>query len=141
MRKLFRFKYEPCNGNCYAWCAVLPEELNRLGERRESLVQNMVNAHEKLCDNPEYSFGVDVEDDVFVGHFHSPQGTELFFGPSFEQAVNKTCSSVLETNIPKGNGECRYGSNGGEDLGSDILRACSDPEYLKSHHAGCSCHS
>lgn len=27
MRKIFRFKYEPCNNMCYAWCDKLPSLL------------------------------------------------------------------------------------------------------------------
>lgn len=49
MRKLFRFKYEPCNKTCYAYCSKLMGELRKLpdGERRD-LVASMVEAHNRL---------------------------------------------------------------------------------------------
>ena len=142
MRKLFRFKYEPCNGTCYAYCAILPEELNRLEEtERHQVVDKMVTAHNRLCDNPDYSFGVDMDDKskAFVAHFRKPSETQLLYGPSFKEAVEKVCGTVMETHIPKVDGKCVYGDNGAEDLGREILQACSDPEFLRKHHERCPC--
>lgn len=33
MRKLFRFKYEPCNKTCYAYCSKLMKELRTTPEQ------------------------------------------------------------------------------------------------------------
>jgi len=56
MRKLFRFKYEPCNKTCYAYCQRLMTELRALPKVEcQELVDAMVKAHNRLCDNPEFS--------------------------------------------------------------------------------------
>lgn len=144
MRKLFRFKYEPCNGTCYAWCDVLPGELNKMpDEERKETVRMMVDAHSRLCDNPDYSFGVDMDSvrGLFVGHFRTPGSTELFSADSFGECVTKVCGKVLSTEIPVINGACTYGDHGSEDLGTEILRACTDEVYRKAHHDACPCHS
>lgn len=142
MRKLFRFKYEPCQGTCYAWCDALPEELNKLNEADKRLiVELMVSAHNKLCDNPEYSFGIDRQDKsgMFVSHFRTPERTDTFLDSSFFSSVQQICSVVLNTDIPQINGQCTFGDHGSEDLGRDILRACSDIVYREQHHTNCPC--
>lgn len=142
MRKLFRFKYEPCKGDCYAWCDHLPQELNKLPTIRRTLtVEMMVKAHDRLCDNPEYSFGIDVnqQEGIFVGHFRTPEGTDVYASKSFEQAVHVLCDMVMQANIPPLSGACQYGDNGAEDLGREILKACTDEEYRKAHHTNCPC--
>lgn len=142
MRKLFRFKYEPCNGTCYAWCDALPEELNKLTEeRRKLIVELMVKAHESLCDNEEYSFGIDRQDEsgMFVSHFRLPDRTDTYLNSNFEECVTNICNTVLSTPIPQKVGACTFGSNGAEDLGSEILRACIDIAFRKKHHDSCPC--
>ncbi len=100
MQKIFRFKYEPCNGKCYAWCKVLPQELRKLDSLERSwLVKTMVDAHAKLCDNKDYSFGVDIDENnrsLFVAHFHSPDETTLFSGYTFDSVVNKVCARLWQ---------------------------------------------
>ena len=143
MRKLFRFKYEPCNGTCYAWCDVLPTELLKLSpEERQNVVGKMVSAHASLCDNPDYSFGVDLDDktQVFVAHFRTPGATETFVDTTFSGCVKQVCEKVLGTEIPKTAGQCNYGDNGAEDLGAEILRACTDVVFREKHHNECPCH-
>ena len=142
MRKLFRFKYEACDGMCYAWCDTLPQELNKLNEEEKKyIVSLMVKAHEKLCDNPNYYFGVDLNEEhkMFIGFFTTPSGISTFISPSFYSLVNQLCSKVLITDIPKVEGSCVYGSNGGENLGEEILRACVDHVYRHEHHTNCPC--
>jgi len=142
MRKLFRFKYEPCNKTCYAWCAVLPEELNRLSqEEKQETVSLMVEAHEKLCDNPDYSFGVDLDEEkrIFAAHFRTPESTSVFVNTSFSECVREVCETVLNTDITKVDGVCGFGDNGAEDLGREILRACVDEVYREEHHNKCPC--
>lgn len=142
MRKLFRFKYEPCNKTCYAYCAKLMTELRKLPQHeRESLVSNMVEAHNKLCDNPEYSFGVDVDEqnNMFVSHFRRPESTDLFSSREFSQCVMSVCETVLNTDIPKVNGKCTFGDNGAEDLGREILKFCTDVGYAEVLENHCEC--
>jgi len=142
MRKLFRFKYEPCNKTCYAYCSKLMTELRRLPQaEREALVSNMVEAHNRLCDNPEYSFGVDVDEanDIFVAHFRTPASTDLFSSKEFANCVNSVCGTVMATDIPRGTGECNFGDNGAEDLGREILKFCTDVGYAEVMEKHCEC--
>ena len=144
MRKLFRFKYEPCNKTCYAWCDKLTVELNNMSQaEREEIVSLMVEAHSRLCDNPDYSFGVDVDEKigVFVAHFRKPESTETFVNSSFAECVREVCEIVLNAEIPKVDGNCNYGDNGAESLGEEILRACTDVAYREKHHRECPCHA
>jgi len=138
MRKLFRFKYEPCNKTCYAYCSKLMTELRKLSQdKREELVFSMVEAHNRLCDNPEYSFGVDVDEvnDIFVSHFRTPQSTDLFSSKEFSDCVQ----TVMNTDIPQVKGECNFGDNGAEDLGREILRFCTDVGYAEVLEKRCEC--
>lgn len=142
MRKLFRFKYEPCNGTCYAWCDHLIEELRELDvTKRNQIVSLMVDAHNKLCDNPDFSFGVDVDENhtVFVAHFRTPERTDLFHSRVFSECVEKVCSEVLKTEIPQISGICQYGDNGAEDLGNEILKYCQDEAFAELKNKECPC--
>lgn len=142
MRKLFRFKYEPCNKTCYAYCSKLMTELRKMQEEdRKTLVSTMVEAHNRLCDNEEYSFGLDVdeENDIFVSHFRTPQGTDLYSDKKFPNSVMSVCDAVLHTNIPKGNGSCTFGNNGAENLGQEILKFCTDVGYAEALEKHCEC--
>ncbi len=144
MRKLFRFKYEPCNKTCYQWCHTLTTELNQLSpDERQSLVSLMVLAHARLCDNPDYSFGVDINEKsgTFVAYFRTPTSTDTFADDSFSECVEAVCEKVLNTEIPKTEGFCLYGDNGAEDLGNEILKACTDIAYREEHHQACPCQS
>lgn len=144
MQKLFRFKYEPCKGDCYAWCDTLPEELNKLTEeQRHEVIAEMVTAHNNLCDNPSYSFGIDRDSarDMFVAHYRYPEGTDTFLAGSFYECVKRICAEVKAAIIPQVTGACSYGDNGAEDLGREILRACTDEVYRKEHHDSCPCHA
>ena len=141
MRKLFRFKYEPCNKNCYAFCSKLMTELRKIpNDRRESLVNTMVSAHNKLCDNPQYSFGLDVDENtnLFVSHFRTPEKTDLFCN-TFEEAISEVCRVVMSTNIPPVLDDCVYGNNGVEDLGKQILKYCEDVHYQEILNSHCEC--
>jgi len=142
MRKLFRFKYEPCNKTCYAYCATLMIELRKLSEaERLALVGGMVDAHNRLCDNPDYSFGVDVDEEnhIFVAHFRTPQSTDLFGNRDFAKCVRVVCEKVMSTEIPPGTGECCFGDNGAEDLGREILKFCTDVGYAEVLEKHCEC--
>ena len=142
MQKMFRFKYEPCKGDCYAWCDSLPEELNKLSDSdRQFTIETMIKAHNHLCDNPEYSFGIDRDNKtgMFVAHFRHPKATDTYLLPDFKLAVSTVCNEVLSIDIPKVVGDCSYGANGDENLGAEILRACVDLVYRREHHENCLC--
>lgn len=144
MRKLFRFKYEPCSGTCYHWCDNMIRRLRELTETdRQSLVQTMVKAHDKLCDNPAYSFGVDSDENLglYVAHFRTPEKTDLFSGKNFRDVVLKVCEVVLATDIPTINGQCNFGGNGAEDLGREILKFCTDFGFAQLQERHCECKS
>jgi hypothetical protein len=146
MRKMFRFKYEPCNGTCYAWCDSLIRRLREMpDEDRRSLVVTMVQAHNRLCDNPAYSFGVDVDDSLrfFVAHFRTPEKTDLYSGMDFAAVVHQVCAAVMNTEIPVLSGACVFGDNGAEDLGREILRHCTDIGFaeLEERHCECKAHA
>lgn len=146
MRKIFRFKYEPCNNMCYAWCDKLPSLLRTMGEKeRVTLVDRMVKAHDNLCDNPDYSFGVDTDENMtnFVAHFRTPEFTHIYHSRSFEECVNKVCDDVLKAEIPQIALDCPYGENGNEDLGNEILKFCLDENYklLEERHCECKAHT
>lgn len=142
MRKLFRFKYEPCNKTCYCYCSKLMTELRALPkERREYLVDTMVKAHDRLCDNPNYSFGVDVDENlnIFVGHLRTPISTDLYANTSFETAVLDVCNHVMKQDIPVMSGDCCFGDNGAESLGREILKFCTDVGYAEILESHCTC--
>jgi len=126
------------------FCYRLPEELRELSEdTRKQLVSEMVEAHDKLCDNPEYSFGIDVDDNigVFVAHFRTPSETITFAAKNFYECVKKVCGKVLATSIPKIEGVCTYGVNGAENLGLEILKVCEDAAFGKLKNDKCPCKS
>jgi hypothetical protein len=128
MRKLFRFKYEPCNGTCYAPEKIFFRELSELTQAsRIEMVDTIVKAHDKLCDNPAYSFGIDLDEDlnVFVGVFVQPGRVDTFAGKTLEECVLKLCTAVINTNIPTQEGQCNFGNAGAENLAEKILAACS----------------
>jgi len=142
MRKLFRFKYEPCNGTCYAFCHHLIGELRKMTDKsKKILVGRMVEAHGHLCDNPDYSFGVDVDAElgIFVAHFRTPEATEMFSSKLFLECIYLVTKEVLATDIPKVDGACTYGDNGAEDLGTEILNMCKDEAFKDLQSSSCPC--
>lgn len=108
---------------------------------RRLLVYSMVEAHNKLCDNPEYSFGIDRCDDtgMFVAHLRTPKKTDTYLNNNFRESVSAICGVVMTAEIPKAAGACNFGDHGSEDLGRDILRACTDLIYREEHHQKCPC--
>ena|SRR5690242_8643131 len=128
MKKLFRFKYEPCNGTCYVWDDDFYEGLKKLSQSlREDLVNTVVRAHDKLCDNPQYYFGLDKceKTGLFIGHFVQPTRLDMFSDTSLSQCILELCEAVIKTNIPEVKGICNFGQNGTENLAEIILKACA----------------
>jgi hypothetical protein len=124
MKKLFRFKYEGCNGTCYAWDSIFYEGLRKLkSDERQQLVAIVTQAHDKLCDNPNYYFGLDMceKTGLFIGHFIRPTRTDLFTDSSLAGCITELTKAVIETDIPVLEGSCTYGRNGTENLAQQIL--------------------
>ena len=128
MKKLFRFKYEPCNGTCYSHKPIFFSEMKKTDQSvREQLVNTIIQAHDKLCDNSDYYFGLDLceESNVFIGHFVQPDRVDTFTGTTLERCVSKMCNAVIDTDIPVLEGACVFGDNGVENLAEQILKACA----------------
>ena len=128
MKKLFRFKYEPCNGTCYVWDDDFYEGLRHLGaESRITLVNLVTKAHDKLCDNPDFYFGLDKceKTGLFIGHFRQPTRLDIFTGTTLVEAINEMCDFIIATEIPQLEGICEFGNNGTENLANQILSACA----------------
>lgn len=124
MKKLFRFKYEPCNGTCYAWGDDFYEGLRSLSlKERTELVELVVRAHDKLCDNPEYYFGLDKceKTGLFIGHFHQSSRIDFFIDVSLSTIIHELCEFVVKTDIPVLEGNCVFDDNGSENLAEKIL--------------------
>ena len=128
MKKLFRFKYEKCNGTCYANQPIFFSEMSKINEqKRTDLVKTIVDAHDNLCDNPEYYFGLDMDETtgLFIGHFIQPDRTDIFSGETLEECILEMCENVINTDIPQIDGLCTFGDNGNENLADQILKACA----------------
>jgi len=126
MKKLFRFKYEPCNGTCYSYGDDFYYQLRNLSSKEKyELVELVVSAHDNLCDNPEYYFGLDKceKTGLFIGHFIQPTRADIFTGTSLKECIEELCSYVIKTTIPKKSGICNFGNNGTENLAQQILEA------------------
>ena len=48
MKKLFRFKYEPCNGTCYAYQPIFIKELSRVSKDNIFKLINTTKAKAKV---------------------------------------------------------------------------------------------
>lgn len=126
MRKLFRFKYEKCNGTCYCHQPIFFSELGKVNKSDlESLVNTIVTAHDQLCDNPDFSFGLDMceKTGLFIGHFNQPDRVDIFSGLALSECIIEMCTTIINTDIPKIDGICEFGDNGNENLAQQILEA------------------
>lgn len=125
MKKLFRFKYEPCNGTCYAPEIIFFEEMKKITQDDKiKLTKKIVKAHDQLCDNSDYSFGLDMceKTNLFIGHFRQPERLDLFTGNTLSECIDDMTNYIIQTNIPKMEGLCVYGDNGPENLAEQILK-------------------
>ena len=124
MRKLFRFKYEPCNGTCYCYEEIFYEEL-RGQPHVSSLIDLVVQAHDNLCDNPDYSFGIDKCEftGIFVGFFRTPTRTETYTAYTLTGCIKQVCKDVIAEDIPVLEGVCNFGKSNTENLAEVIRKA------------------
>lgn len=126
MKKLFRFKYEPCNGTCYAPEDVFFSQMKQIQQNEKlKIIEKIVTAHDKMCDNPSYSFGLDMceKTNLFIGHFNQPDRLDVFTGVTLQECIDDMTSYILKTTIPRVDGFCNYGNHGIENLKQQILSA------------------
>ena len=65
MRKLFRMKYESCNGQCYSHDDVVQiHDLGLDAVGAAEFLRRLLAMHEPSCGNPNISFSLDVEDNL-----------------------------------------------------------------------------
>lgn len=98
MRKMFRMKYESCNGECYAYSDVM--RIHNLGLDTESAVsflRRLVEIHKPSCGNANLQFRLDVDDElgVFVASFYHYGSLDLFCDKTPLNALNRMIDAVL----------------------------------------------
>lgn len=98
MRKLFRMKYESCNGQCYADADVM--QIHNLGldvESAAEFLQRLLAMHEPSCGNPRISFSLDVDDDsgTYVASMQRYGALDLHVGRTPLEALDKLIDGAL----------------------------------------------
>lgn len=98
MRKLFRMKYESCNGQCYADADVM--QIHNLGLSAvgaATFLQRLLAMHEPSCGNPEISFSLDVEDatGTYVAAMQRYGALDLHVGRTALEALDKLIDGAL----------------------------------------------
>lgn len=99
MRKLFRMKYEPCNGQCYA-----PDDVLRVNEfgldatQAAMLLDRVIQIHEPACGNERLAYGLDHDEStgVFVASFQHYGTLDLYVDTSALGALNKLIDGALD---------------------------------------------
>lgn len=130
MKKLFRFKYEPCSGTCYCPGDKFFEELNKFDEDgKKQLINKIVSAHDSTCDDPNQLFAIDYDENVgvYIGTVFDNGRLDLFSDKSFVSLVDALTSFVKKQNEGRASksGNCVYGASGIEDLANIILKQCA----------------
>lgn len=98
MRKLFRMKYEPCDGRCYAWEDVINmEELGVDVKSAAALLDRIINIHEPACGNENLAYALDYDEDskVFIASFIHYGSLDLFADQKALGALNKLIDAAL----------------------------------------------
>ena len=98
MRKLFRMKYESCNGQCYASDDVA--QLHLLGldaEGAATFLRRLLAMHEPSCGNPQISFSLDVDDatSTYVAAMQRYGALDLHVGRTALEALDKLIDGAL----------------------------------------------
>lgn len=101
MRKLFRMKYESCNGQCYADEDVM--KIHSLGldvEGAATFLRRLLAMHEPSCGNPQISFSLDVEDEnglqpTYVAAMQRYGALDLHVGKTALEALDKLIDGAL----------------------------------------------
>ena len=71
MKKIFRMKYEPCNGKCYTAPNTFPLNPVVTDAEATELLDKVIEMHEFACGNEGLAYGIDLDEEreVFVGSF------------------------------------------------------------------------
>lgn len=98
MRKLFRMKYESCNGQCYADEDVM--KIHNLGldvEGAATFLRRLLAMHEPSCGNPQISFSLDVDDNTvtYVAAMQRYGALDLHVGRTALEALDKLIDGAL----------------------------------------------
>lgn len=98
MRKVFRMKYEPCNGQCYTCHEVV--NLTSLANDQVTLrrlLDKMVKAHEPLCGNANIAYGIDFDEEsrIFIASFMHYGKLELFANQDLVKVLETLCDSAI----------------------------------------------
>jgi len=98
MRKLFRMKYESCNGQCYAWSDVM--KIHTLGldiQGAAVFLRRLLAIHEPSCGNANLAFRLDADEEhgLFVASFQRYGALDLFGGKTPLEALNKMIDAAL----------------------------------------------
>jgi hypothetical protein len=98
MRKLFRMKYESCNGLCYAYSDVM--KIHTLGLNLDGAVtflNRLLAIHEPSCGNDNLAFRLDADEEleVFVASFQRYGALDLFCGKTPLVAMDKMIDCSL----------------------------------------------
>lgn len=99
MRKMFRMKYESCNGKCYEYSDVM--RIRNLGldvEGAAAFLRRLLKIHEFSCGNAEIAFRLDVDEelDVFVASMYRYGALDLHADKTALGAMNKLIDGALE---------------------------------------------
>lgn len=106
MRKLFRMKYEPCTGQCYAYSDVM--RIHTLGldvKGAVAFLKRLVAIHEPSCGNENIEYRLDVDEfhvrgsgpcERFIASFYHYGSLDLFAGGTPLEALNKLIDAALE---------------------------------------------
>ena len=98
MRKLFRMKYEPCSGRCYAWEDVINmEELGIDVKSASVLLDRIIKIHEPVCGNENLAYALDYDENlkIFVASFIHYGSLDLFADQKALGALSKLIDAAL----------------------------------------------
>ena len=102
MRKLFRMKYESCNGQCYADEDVMRiHDLGLDAVGAAEFLRRLLAMHEPSCGNPNISFSLDVEDGLegqpptYVAAMLRYGALDLHVGSTAREALDKLIDGAL----------------------------------------------
>lgn len=113
MRKLFRMKYEPCTGRCYAYSDVMRIHTLGLDARGAAeFLRRLVAVHEPSCGNEHLQFRLDVDEFTavdydllhgerrvetqrFVASFYHYGALDLFAADTPREALDQMIDAAL----------------------------------------------
>ena len=97
-RKLFRMKYEPCTGRCYAPSDVV--RMDSFGadvEKMAMLLDKLMKIHEPACGNEHLGYGLDLceETGLYIATFQHYGALEIFTSDKIFDALVKLADAAI----------------------------------------------